>query len=887
MLFHWRARQSSRFNGHHDHLASQQRRRPDTGSGEAGKLGLPLPATASRQCLSGPQAMMLAALMLAAGCAVGAEPVAVPSGDIVAPARLDALHDRGGRLSRDALLKPPACEAFAAQPNPLRLGPTPDPVWARIFVAPAPGPWLLRIPYAPLSRLCVHWPVADGRWAVHCTAAQAVSAGVPTWDGGGYRIRPPGGLDAGRPVLIEASSPLWLKLPVTLGAPDAIDAGIGRSGIGWGLYFGLMLALAAQAAALAWTTQSRVWTHFALHFGALTLTLAAWKGHLLTVGLPAWTATHLPAAALSVFVAAGAGFFRHLLDTADGLPVAHRMLQAVGAAAVAGLPLAAWRPHLALLLLAVCGLLYAPAALSALLRRALDGHGVARAALLSQAPLLGCAALKAIETLHRGLVDPALGNALVYASALFSALLLAFVIDRDQRRSTSRRLREQELALLDHQLSLARATIDPITGLPSRERFLEELASSLSGASRGGAAPAVVSLGLDRFGTVNHALGMSAGDAVLRETAGRLRRVAGEGACVARVGPDQFALLLDYPDDGALVERCGALLDAISAPHPEADSLRLSASIGAARFPDHGLDAPTLLRHADAAMHAAKAIGGGAFQMFQPELTERAGEQLRISAQLEPAIAAGEFVLHYQPIVSLPDGAMIGLEALMRWQRPDGRTVPPDRFIPVAERTGLITRLTEQALDAACAQLSHWRSNAGIAVHVAVNLSPRQFRAGTLVDQVQAALQRHGLPGGALVLEITEGLLVEDPDVARRVLQALRRIGIGIAIDDFGVGYSSLSYLRDLPVTHLKIDRSFLRGVPDDRQACTMVNSILHMAGQMGLAVVAEGVETTAQRDFLVAAGCTRAQGWLFGKAMPPDAVADWLAGGRLGHGIG
>ncbi|SSC24482.1 GGDEF-domain containing protein, partial [Klenkia terrae] len=431
---------------------------------------------------------------------------------------------------------------------------------------------------------------------------------------------------------------------------------------------------------------------------------------------------------------------------------------------------------------------------------------------------------------------------------------------------------------------------DGLTGLANRSLFDDRVAHALTRTGRTGLDPAVLSLDLDGFKTVNDTLGHPAGDELLRQVAGRLRDGVRPADTVARLGGDEFAVLLepgpgDHVEDHlAVAERLRALL---CAPYEVAGRVvRVGVSIGlvCADLDGDGT-AASLLRDADTALYRAKAGGKGRVVSFEADMRAELLLRTRLAADLPEALAAGQLRLVYQPVVHLGSGAVEGFEALLRWQHPLLGEVSPAVFVPIAEEDGSIESIGRWALREACGAAASWRDDgADPAPGVAVNVSVRQLRSPHLVDDVAAALTDSGLDPAALCLELTETALVHDTEQAARALHRLRGLGVRLAVDDFGTGYSSLTHLRQFPVDVLKVDRSFVATIGRDGAQPRIVEGLLELARVMGLSVVAEGVETTEQRDLLRDEGCQSAQGWLFARALE-RAAADELAiaGGVLG----
>ncbi|MYU21102.1 bifunctional diguanylate cyclase/phosphodiesterase [Streptomyces sp. SID8352] len=437
------------------------------------------------------------------------------------------------------------------------------------------------------------------------------------------------------------------------------------------------------------------------------------------------------------------------------------------------------------------------------------------------------------------------------------------------------------LIALDSTLWIARARAeeqlrDPLTGLPNRQWLLERTWTALDEAERSGARAALMLIDLDRFRSVNDTLGHLAGDRLLLQTADRLRQALPRGAEAARLGGDEFAVLLPVADSTTAAARVArGLVTELSSPLDlDGLTLVLEASAGVAVFPDHALDAEGLLRRADVAMYQAKRDRTGV-EAYESKRDSNTPDRLGLLGDLRRALDAHEVRLHYQPKVRF-DGQVAGLEALVRWVHPERGKVPPDEFIAIAESSGLMPRLTEYVLETALAQVAQWRSQ-GLFVPVAVNVSPRDVHSPGFAGSVAARLARHGVPAGALQLEITEHVLLEDPQRAADTLNALTGHGVKMSLDDFGTGYSSLVHLRRLPVSELKIDRSFVARLAVDTEDAEIVRCTVDLAHSLGLLVVAEGVEDDETWERLRDLGCDAVQGWLVAAAMPPDETTAWL----------
>jgi len=419
------------------------------------------------------------------------------------------------------------------------------------------------------------------------------------------------------------------------------------------------------------------------------------------------------------------------------------------------------------------------------------------------------------------------------------------------------------------------ATHDTVTNLPNRS----EMVSRLEAAVRVGNPFAILFIDVDSFKLVNDGLGHAVGDQILVQIARRLGMLAEPGTIVARFGGDEFVILTETPDEERAMVLASRVQTAIRAPFAlEGADHHASASVGLALFPRDGNDVSTLLRNADAAMYRAKDSGRNTIVVYAADMNARAARTVALHNELRRAVDREEFDLHYQPQVCGRTGAVVAVEALVRWRHAERGVVPPAEFIPALEDTGLIVDLGAWVLRSACRQCARWRASGHPELRVAVNVSPRQIRAAGFIDTVAAAIHAAGLPGSAVEVEITESLLADHAAQTRDTLAALHGLGVRIAIDDFGTGYSSLAYLRRFPVSVLKVDRSFVGELPGSAEDRTITETIVALARSLGLHTVAEGVETDAQRAVLVELGCDTLQG--YGICRPGDAgtIEAWLA---------
>jgi diguanylate cyclase (GGDEF)-like protein/PAS domain S-box-containing protein len=417
---------------------------------------------------------------------------------------------------------------------------------------------------------------------------------------------------------------------------------------------------------------------------------------------------------------------------------------------------------------------------------------------------------------------------------------------------------------------------DALTGLANRVTFRERLEEALTQTVGKQGSLAVFSIDLDYFKDVNDALGHPAGDTLLCEVANRLRQCIGASDTVARLGGDEFAVVhvgIEGPADAsALAVR---LLEAVNRPYDiGGQELTVRASIGIALAPADGCDPDRLLKNADLALYQSKSDGRGSYRFFDAGLEARQQARRSLGQDLRLALTRGEFELFYQPSITLATRQICGCEALLRWRHPDRGLIPPDEFIPLAEDTGLIVPIGEWVLNQACIEATRWPRK----LSVAVNLSPAQFKGRNLVSTVMLALASSGLPASRLELEITESVLLRENEANIAILYQLHALGVRVALDDFGIGYSSLSYLRSFPFDKIKIDRSFVRELPDNGDCRTIIRAVAELANGLGIATTAEGVETQQQMDQVIAEGCTEAQGYFFSRPLPVDGIRKLLS---------
>ncbi|HUP95813.1 MAG TPA: EAL domain-containing protein [Burkholderiales bacterium] len=436
---------------------------------------------------------------------------------------------------------------------------------------------------------------------------------------------------------------------------------------------------------------------------------------------------------------------------------------------------------------------------------------------------------------------------------------------------TERKEAEEKLVYLAH--------YDGLTGLPNRLLFFDRLGQTLAQARRHKVLTAVMFLDLDRFKIVNDTLGHAVGDELLCQVAGRLTACTRQGDTVARFSGDEFVLIvndLHEAEDARLVAQ-KVLLAFVEPFRLGNQEVFVSTSIGISMYPSDCEDEQALLKNADTAMYRAKESGRNNFQFYTPQMNARALYRLNLENALRRALERGEFRLHYQPKTCLNTGQVTGLEALLRWERPDHGLVPPADFVPLLEDTGLIVQVGEWVLREACRQIAAWQAAGRDPIAIAINISARQFADRNLGEVIKRVLDEYGADPRYIELELTESLLMVNTEEAVRALEYLKSLGLRLSIDDFGTGYSSLSYLKRFPIDALKIDRSFIDQITTDVDDATITRAVIGMAHNLGLKVVAEGVETQEQLSFLSANGCDEAQGYFFARPQPALEVGKWL----------
>jgi len=466
------------------------------------------------------------------------------------------------------------------------------------------------------------------------------------------------------------------------------------------------------------------------------------------------------------------------------------------------------------------------------------------------------------------------GDSLVYlvlitTLAVLAVALLTSVLDARLEARTAELARS--LTLANQQLTQL-ALHDTLTDLPNRTLLADRIEQAIAKVAEQGGCFALMFIDLDGFKPVNDAFGHHIGDLLLKAVAARLRGHLHSQDTLARIGGDEFVLLVELQEPNDAMDVAVKQVNLVSRPFRVAEhDLQLSASLGIVLYPGNGQDQHELLRNADAAMYHAKSAGKNGYSFFDVSMNSNARQQLQLLQDLRLALEQRQFRLHYQPKFDAQACQPIGAEALLRWEHPQQGLLLPDRFIGLAEKTGLIIPIGEWVLTEACRQMRQWLDQGHHGWRMAVNLSAIQFCHAGLVDSVARALQQNGLPANCLTLEITETTAMHDADASLTVLQRLSDMGVDLSIDDFGTGYSSLMYLKRLPANELKIDRGFVRDLEQDSDDAAIVSAIVALGQALGLRIVAEGVETDKQQDFLTRLGCDSLQGYLLGQPVPAE----------------
>lgn len=797
---------------------------------------------------------------------------------------LEVLVDAPPDARPEQVLGSGLCTRFHAVPGPASFGYRTPAVWLR-FGLPRlrePADWRLLILFGRLDRVCLHWPVEPAPQYHSECADHHQPMGEAGRTPQGWYFTVPATLDATRPVLLYTRGGPPVEVEMALGTADRFVGQLYLRQTWLGSFYGLMLGVVLLGLLMFAAQRDRTYLYFAGTVALFTLYIAMTLGHGSALGLVGPLANALLTPLTGVNVLLSTLFYQRFLETWKYTRRLHRSLLAL---ALLYLILSLLEPlansSLTVPLRIVLALAWLLVLLATQLLRLRQGSRAALHAVLAQLSFGLVGIMRALNVAGVVLLPPQALTLAYCVGQLLLALLLALGLLDRMRRLARERDQAKELALSSQQLALYRAHYDQVTRLPNRARFREDLQERLL---RRGSGPgyALVTLGLDRFGLLNDALGHDIGDSVLGEIARRLQTQLGQETLIARVGADLFAWLAPLPADGTDVDavrrQVAAVQEAVIAPLHLASGARLSASVGIALYPAHAGSAELLLQYSDAALHRAKLCGAGQLQVFDPASRLGAARGLDLGKALHRALERDELTLLYQPIVALQDGRVLGAEALVHWTAPDGLPLSPDHFLRLLQCADLLRPFTEWQFRRHGRQLADWQSR-GVAVpYAALNLAAAQLRLPDLESLLLRLLDQSAAPPQSLVIEIAGLSLIDNLEPTRQLLQHLRQRGIGVTIDDFGAGQASAEYLRLAPADMLKLDGVFLRGVPEQAEATSVLDSLLQLGQSLQLKVLCNAVETEAQVHYLAAHGVTAGQGPFFSAALPPAELERWLA---------
>jgi diguanylate cyclase len=841
--------------------------------------------------------MFLAAIKLAGTLALSQcalpDPVSLVEG---ASLRLDGAQrfvvaDPERRLNPDTLLRLPACEALGkaddARPSPQRGQRS----WSvlRVRLPSTESDWALRVPYSGMREVCTYWPLQQGGWRTECAGlAPEGPADIIRGQAQPVFLLPPD-LDTTRPILLSGESPFVRLYPIEVAPLGEILRATEVNRLRTGLYYGLLIAIVAYGLLLFYSTREYTVLAFGAYIGLFGAGLFFLEGYHADWLGPGWGALTInaPYLILAGCFLAGCLFLSGFLRTREGQPWMHYVLWGAGWGSVGLMLLAGLSPASSWWSAEAGGLLFPIAGLAVAGNAVRVGRAHAGPLLIGFAMLV--VAIFAATLMRTGWL-PAIGIDsldVLRVGPLLAGLALGFAIERQM--VTLRRQRDRASLLADtHQrIALYRAQFDSVTSLPNRNRFAELLSERIA-AGEGRRVFGLLCIDLDRFKSLRHILGHDNAKDILVAVADRLRRFETGGRVLGRIEADEFALLVPLAADqemaiAALEEIARAINAGVAVPFSvDGQDVRVTASIGGTLYPFDGNSGERLFHQCEAAIFEAKEAGGDGFALFGTSEGPGIHDRWRIRTRLSRALDKGKLEVYYQPIIDLRSGTVVQLEALTRWQDELLGEVMPSQFIPVAESFNLIDDLSRQMINEVCEAMQSWREDGMICPQVAINVSPRQLRDGRLHHELLGQLKQHRLPCELISVEITENTLVENLASAQVMLAALTEEGIKITVDDFGVGYSSLTYLRSLPVDALKIDRSFISRLGESPEEETLVMSILDLARNLGLKVVGEGVENSTQVRLLRRHGCDMAQGYLFGRPAPKAEILDRLRRARV-----
>lgn len=746
----------------------------------------------------------------------------------------------------------PAAEVLAHS------GPSRAAHWLALELAPAaqPEPWVLLVPgHAELARICVYWPRRGGRDSRNCGGLDAWPDSA--WDGG-YRFAAPGDIDWQRPVYLQAWSESWMRLPVALHARDALDRRQRAQSFAWGAYYGGM-AILGLSALLAWIyLRLAVFALFALHLGTATLAFLCWQGWPLSQQWwqAPWWATHAPPLLLSLFVASGVLFYGRYLRLQASLPRLHRAYTLLGLLALANAVLALLLPGWAYQALGLLAPLFCSLTLLFAIVGSLRGDAAALQVVAAMGLLLAGAALKGLEAFGLTPLEPSRVSDLLRLGVALGGVAMAFGLGQHARGLRAERDEAREMAEASQALARRLADRDELSGLLVRRAFLEQVDR------HDPPLDLVVVLHLGGTYDYERLYGATALGLLFKHYAERLVEWVEEPAVLGRAGPLSFTLAVPA---GRMSERALEDLRQRSERVLYANSSELSLRIGVARLARAGGSAA--LRQAEKAVWRDVGDRPPRLEPGTPVVGEQAAEWV---------VDNPDLCLHYQPIVPMQLGAPMNCEVLLRLQR-RGELLYPGQFMYQLTDPQRMRTMTDQLLDGVCRQFSAWRKQGLPLGRVAVNLFSADLDDAQLVPRLLDPLRRYGLKPAQISLEVPETTLVRHLAIAQSTFDALRAEGFRIAVDDFGAGYTSVAWLRQLPVDVVKLDKSLIDDLPRSPEACAVVDTLLGLAGKLRIAATAEGVETPAQLKYLREQGCHYVQGYLMSRPLDAEAFAAWV----------
>ncbi len=832
------------------------------------------------------EALTLMVALAAGGSCPAAAPLHLPEDGlhIVAPEQLLSWSEDGGRIKAEKLIEAPACQAFTGGHQDEALAG--QRVWLKLNPEKLNGnqSWGIRIPATGYREFCIHWPVAESDWNRQCM--RAVADTQPTDPTRILNAPPnmasvaPPDLDADRAILISARSPFRASIPLLVGPADALVSGNNRQMLFNGAAYGALATLVIYGLLLLGSIRQSGLLYFSVYIGAFGTALFVGENlHQQWFGLNAMELNlRGPYFLLALSFLAGSFFLARFLRDRDAPAWRDRLLWLGATFSIALMMLAGIRLDWALWSSDTAALLFASVGLVVTAEGVFNRRRNAGPLLLGFVFLLLALCINGLVRLE--LLPPVgLGSFdLLKLGILAGGLSLGLAVQREFATLRKQRDRASLLADTHQRIARYRADFDTTTGLPGRRRFFRLVTERVAHAQ--GRGVGLLMIRLEGFRRLRHFRGQEASDDLLRIVVGRLQALETGGRVLARTETDEFSLLLPLP---ALHNAAESLVDALAAELSEmlrepielgGEDIALEMSIGGSLYPGAANSGNTLLRQAEAALFEARATAERSFSLYGrtdgPGLVER----WEMRNRLVQALADDALDIHYQTIIDLDSGQIRQLEVLARWHDPVLGDVPPSLFIGVAESFGLIDDLGRQVIEKACRQLAAWeRKGRFRGVQLALNLSPLQLRDPEFEPWLVRLLRRLELSPHRLNLEVTENVLVENLAAARVQLGRLARRGIGISVDDFGVGYSSLSYIRELPIDVIKIDRSFVARLDQSAPEREILRSILDMAAKLQLDVVAEGIEREGQAAFLRENHCPMGQGFLFSRPAPATAM--------------